>query len=73
MHLAAALRVPVVALFGPTLPERNGPFGTRTVVLRSPQSVHNTAHTDRPDEGLVSIEPQAVLDAAAQLLGESHG
>jgi heptosyltransferase-1 len=73
MHLAAAMRVPVVGLFGPTLPQRNGPFGTRTIVLRSPQSVHNTAHTDRPDEGLVSIEPQAVLDAADQLLGESHG
>ena len=52
MHLAAALRVPVVALFGPTRPERNGPFGTPSVVLRSPESVDNTTHTDRPDEGL---------------------
>jgi len=69
MHLAAALRVPVVALFGPTRPERNGPFGTRSVVLRSPESLYNTSHTDRPDEGLVSIQPQAVLDAAEQLLG----
>lgn len=72
MHLAAALQVPVVALFGPTLPKRNGPFGTRTVVLRSPQSIHNTAHTDRPDEGLISIEPEAVLAAAAELLGRPH-
>jgi lipopolysaccharide heptosyltransferase I len=69
MHLAAALRVPVVALFGPTRPERNGPFGTRSVVLRSRESVFSTSHTDRPDEGLVSIPPQAVVDAAEQLLG----
>lgn len=73
MHLAAALRVPVVALFGPTRPERNGPYGTRSVVLRSPESVDNTTHTSLPDEGLVSIEPRAVIDAADQLLGETRG
>jgi heptosyltransferase I len=73
MQLAAALRVPVVALFGPTRPERNGPFGTANVVLRSPQSVNNTTHTDRRDEGLASIEPQAVIEAAERLLGENHG
>ena len=27
LHLAAALRVPVVAIFGPTDPARNGPYG----------------------------------------------
>jgi heptosyltransferase-1 len=69
MHLAAALRVPVMALFGPTLPERNGPFGTRCVVLRSPDSVDNTSHIDRLDEGLASIQPRAVIEAAEELLG----
>ena len=69
MHLAAALRVPVVALFGPTRPERNGPFGTRSVVLRSRDSVYSTSHTDLPDDGLVSIDPQAVIEAADHLLG----
>jgi len=69
MHLAAALRVPVVALFGPTRPERNGPFGARSVVLRSRDSVYNPSHTDRPDDGLVSIEPQTVIEAADHLLG----
>ena len=69
MHLAAALRVPVVALFGPTRPERNGPFGTRSVVLRNPEGVYNTSHTDCPDEGLASIQPRTVIDATEQLLG----
>ena len=72
MHLAASLRIPVVAMFGPTRPERNGPFSTRSVVLRSPDSVYNPSHTDRPDEGLTSIEPQSVIAAADQLLG-GHG
>jgi heptosyltransferase-1 len=73
MHLAAALRVPVVALFGPTRPDRNGPYGTRSVVLRNAESIDNTTHTDRPDEGLVSIDARAVIAAAEQLLGERRG
>jgi 3-deoxy-D-manno-octulosonic-acid transferase/heptosyltransferase-1 len=34
MHLAAAVGTPVVALFGPTSPERTGPYGEGHVVLR---------------------------------------
>ena len=73
MHLAAALRVPVVALFGPTRPERNGPFGRRSAVLRSPDSVYKTSHIGRQDEGLVSIQPPAVIEAAERLLGGQVG
>ncbi len=69
MHLAAALHVPLVALFGPTRPERNGPFGTRNIVLRNPESADNTSHTDLPDQGLTAIQPQRVIAAADQLLG----
>jgi lipopolysaccharide heptosyltransferase II len=35
MHVAAALNVPVVAVFGPTDPGRTGPFGEGHVVVRS--------------------------------------
>jgi lipopolysaccharide heptosyltransferase I len=34
MHLAAALGIPVVALFGPTDPRRVGPYGSGHIVLR---------------------------------------
>jgi heptosyltransferase-2 len=34
MHLASALGVPTVALFGSTEPRRTGPLGPRTVVMR---------------------------------------
>jgi heptosyltransferase-1 len=73
MHLAAALRIPVVALFGHTRPDRNGPYGTKSIVLRNPESLYNTTHSDRPDEGLILIEPRAVINAADRLLGESRG
>jgi heptosyltransferase-1 len=68
MHLAAALGVPVVGLFGPTNPERNGPWGTRSIVLRSRQSATSYHHTSRPDEALQSISPTEVAAAALALL-----
>ena len=34
LHLACAVGTPVVALFGPTDPERNGPFRTEDRVVR---------------------------------------
>jgi len=36
LHLACAVGVPAVALFGPTDPSRNGPFSPRDLVVRPP-------------------------------------
>jgi lipopolysaccharide heptosyltransferase I len=33
LHLAAASGTPIVGLYGPTLPERNGPFDRRDVII----------------------------------------
>jgi heptosyltransferase-1 len=71
MHLAAALQVPVVAIFGPTDPARNGPYGTRSIVLRNPASPTTHARRPEPDEGLLSIGADTVVDAARRLLNES--
>jgi heptosyltransferase-1 len=68
MHLAAALGVPVVALFGPTRPDRNGPYATRSVTLRSRESVDNSSHVNAPDTGLQSIPPDQVIATADSLL-----
>ncbi len=72
MHLAAALGVPIVALFGPTDPSRNGPFGTNSVVLRSPISLTSHKRRTQPDEGLLKISVQEAVAAARQLLGGSR-
>lgn len=68
MHLAAILDVPVVAIFGPTDPRRNGPYGTPSVVLRSPASATSFSHRKSPDEAMLEITPGQVLQAALQLL-----
>jgi heptosyltransferase I len=73
LHLAAALRVPVVAIFGPTDPARNGPYGTRSVVLRSGESVTSHARRADPDEGLLAIGSDEVFTAANRLLGGDFG
>ena len=68
LHLAAALQVPVVAIFGPTDPARNGPYGTRSIMLRAPSSLTSLSHTGGPDPGLLSITTDEVIAAARQLL-----
>ncbi len=70
MHLAAALGIPVVAIFGPTDPARNGPYGTRSIVLRSPESPTTHSRSARPDEGLLAITVNQVVSAARNLLAE---
>jgi heptosyltransferase I len=73
MHLAAALRVPVVGIFGPTDPARNGPYGTRSIVLRSAESVTSHARRAATDEGMLGIGSEAVVGAAGELLPGSSG
>jgi heptosyltransferase I len=71
LHLAAALHVPVVAIFGPTDPARNGPFGTRSIVLRNPASQTSHARRPDPDAGLLEITADAVVEAARKLFGDT--
>jgi heptosyltransferase-1 len=73
MHLAAALGIPVVALFGPTDPARNGPYGTRAKVLRSEQSRTSYSHVAAQDPGLLTITADQVVEAARELLRSGGG
>jgi heptosyltransferase-1 len=71
LHLAAALRVPVVAIYGPTDPARNGPYGARSVVLRSAESVTSHVRRAAADEGLLGIGSEAVVVAAREVMAGS--
>jgi heptosyltransferase-1 len=68
LHLAAALQIPVVAIFGPTDPVRNGPYGAKSVILRNPASKTSLSHTSAPDPGLLAITADEVVAAARDLL-----
>lgn len=76
MHLAAALGVPVVAIFGPTNPQATGPRGPRTRVL----SHHFDCapclarHCPRGDQACMkAVTVQEVSQAALELLTEQGG
>jgi heptosyltransferase I len=68
MHVAAAMGVPVVAVFGPTEPRRTGPYGQLSNVLQTGlpcvPCMKDYCTWSRPIECLRSISPEAV---AAQL------
>lgn len=68
LHLAAALHVPVVGIYGPTDPARNGPYAAASIVLRSAESVTSHARRAAADEGMLSITSEAVVAGAKSLL-----
>ena len=72
LHLASALGRPVVAIFGPTDPARNGPFGGSFRVLRHPESRRDHTRRAEPEAGLLTITSAAVIEAAMELLGEQR-
>src|SRR5579862_302351 len=68
LHLAAALHVPVVGIYGPTDPARNGPYAAQSIVLRSADSVTSHARRAAADEGMLGITSDAVIASAKSLL-----
>lgn len=73
LHLAAAMRRPVVALFGPTDPARNGPYGTAARVLRHGAERRDHRRLAEPEAGLLEITVDEVVCAAEELLESAPG
>jgi heptosyltransferase-1 len=68
LHLACALGKPVVGIYGPTDPMRNGPWGVPFRVLRHPESRRDHSRRSAPEAGLLTIDPEEVLAAVGELL-----
>jgi heptosyltransferase-1 len=66
--MAAALERPVVAIFGPTDPARNGPYGTRAKVLRDAESVTSHKRVKQVEAGMLRIGVEEVVAAAQEML-----
>jgi heptosyltransferase-1 len=69
-HLAAALGIPLVAMYGPTDPARNGPWGSGPMrVVRGVGSVTSHKRVAEIDAGLARITVDEVLHEVKQLVG----
>jgi len=74
LHLAAALEKPGVAIYGPTDPAINGPYGETITVLRSPRAVTSYKRSSGIDPSMREIDPGQVFHAlVAQLARRPAG
>jgi ADP-heptose:LPS heptosyltransferase len=80
MHIAAALRKPVVSLFGPTDPRRTGPYfqTKRALQLSLPcvPCLKSSCHYEKPYECLRALTPavveQEIRYRFAELVDANH-
>jgi heptosyltransferase-1 len=83
LHLAVALGTPVVALFGPTNPARNGPYrntsssastqssdrqNPQDIVLRAPNVVTTHSRQDRTHPSMLEIQVETVFEAVRRIV-----
>jgi heptosyltransferase-1 len=63
LHLAAALGKCGVAIFGPTDPQRNGPYGNTIRVLRTTGALTSYKRRAEADPSMLAISPEMVATA----------
>src|SRR5205085_3238953 len=63
LHLAAALGKPGVAIFGPTDPARNGPYGSTMRVLRAPGAATTYKRAAAIHDSMRRITPAQVFES----------
>jgi heptosyltransferase-1 len=68
-HMAAVMGVPLVGLYGPTNPARNGPWGSGPMrVLRDASSLTSYKKVAETEAGLARISVEAVVEAVRGML-----
>jgi heptosyltransferase-2 len=75
MHIAGALGVPVVAVFGPTNPQTTGPAGTNYELIRQPVECSPCLLRECPIDHrcMLKIQSQEVYEAAVRQLSMEAG
>ena len=69
LHLAWALGAPVIGLYGPTDPSRNGPYSRAEVVVRNPRASVTTYRREASySPSMLSITVEQVADAVERRL-----
>jgi heptosyltransferase-1 len=70
LHLAVALGTPVVGLYGPTAPARNGPFSKDDIVIRNARTEETTLRRGKQySRAMLSITVEQVVEAVERRLG----
>ena len=70
LHLAAALGVSTVGVYGPTDPQRNGPYDGHHKSLRPDRVRTSYRHSNSRGSAMDRIRPEQVVEAIGQLLSE---
>ena len=70
MHLATAMDIPVVAVFGITDPARTGPLGSAARVMQAGTLRSRDIRRDSPEAraSLLRITPEQTAEAAVELM-----
>lgn len=71
LHMAAAMAKPGVAIFGPTDPARNGPYGDSIHVLRAPSAATTYKRGASTDPAMAEITPDLVFESLKTVLCSS--
>jgi len=73
MHLAAAVKAPLIALFGPTAPWRTGPYGNNSAIIRKDLPCSPCFKKKcRTMECMDSISVEEVLATVEKKLGDAR-
>lgn len=72
LHLAAALGKPGVALFGPTDPVRNGPYGGTIEVLRTGAAVTTYKRYSEAAPSMRAISPETVFETLCRVISSRN-
>jgi len=77
MHIADALEVPLVALFGPTLASKNGPLSSNAIAVRSPSECAPCQYTERFASCgdyvcMRELRPEMVMRAARSVMNRTY-
>ena len=72
LHLAAAVSTPIVGIYGPTDPERNGPFAADDIALSNRGPINHTRREANPAY-LAGISVDSVVAAVEKRLARAHG
>jgi heptosyltransferase I len=73
LHMASALGAPVVGLYGPTDPSRNGPYSTEDVVVRNARVSETTYRRGASySTAMLSITVEQVVEAVHKRMRAHH-